>query len=62
MTPNEVNESLHRHQEMLSNLLNNQEYFAVFMQKTHEAWHEVGTELELIKLRLRSLEASDDTK
>ena len=62
MTPNDIEESLFRHQDMLSNLITNQEHFAKFTQQVHESWREIGTELELIKIRLRSLEASDDTK
>ncbi len=60
MTPNDVEETLLRHQEMLGNLLTNQECFAKFTQQVHESWREIGTELDLIKIRLRSLEVGDD--
>lgn len=59
MTPEQMETSLKCHQDMIENLLKNQEYLCIFVQKTHEAWAEIGTELELIQLRLRSLEAND---
>jgi len=63
MTPQEIDDSLRSHQEMISHLLTNQEYFAKFTKQVHESWIEIGTELDLIKLRLRTLEseAKNDT-
>lgn len=57
MTPEQMEASLKSHQEMLEMILHNQEYLCVFVQKTHETWAEIGTELELINLRLRSIES-----
>lgn len=57
MTPQEIDESLRSHQEMISHLLTNQEHFAKFTAQVHQSWIEIGTELDLIKLRLRTLES-----
>jgi hypothetical protein len=57
MTPQEIDESLRSHQEMISHLLTNQEHFAKFTQQVHESWREIGTELDLIKIRLSTIES-----
>lgn len=62
MTPEQMETSLRSHQEIIQQLLTNQEYLCVFVRKSHETWAEIGTELELINLRLAGLEHDQDSK
>jgi hypothetical protein len=57
MTDEEIEESLKSHQEILLALLCNQDYFDKFTQQVHESWREIGTELDLIKIRLSTIES-----
>ncbi len=60
MTPEQIVTSLKCHQSILQELLSNQEKLCIFVQKSHETWAEIGTEIELMQLRLRSLEHDKD--